>query len=113
MADTPEIHDEGYWVVLGQNPPEVAYWERGERRLCGNENPWQPARCVTQPGTAMTVKEMGLPWRRVGPVLRLANQPLSHASVVIRYRYRVGSQDFNNIQTGQSGEGVRDKPVKC
>jgi hypothetical protein len=42
MADTPEIHDEGYWVVLGQNPPEVAYWERGEWWLCGNEKPRQP-----------------------------------------------------------------------
>jgi hypothetical protein len=32
MADTPEIRDEGYyWVVLGQNPPEVAYWERDAR----------------------------------------------------------------------------------
>jgi hypothetical protein len=19
-----------YWAVLGQNPPEIAYWERGE-----------------------------------------------------------------------------------
>ena len=19
-----------YWVILGQNPPEIAYWERGE-----------------------------------------------------------------------------------
>jgi hypothetical protein len=28
MADTPEMRGEGYyWVVLGQNPPEVAYWE--------------------------------------------------------------------------------------
>jgi hypothetical protein len=43
MSDTPEIRDEGfYWVVLGQNPPEVAYWERGEWWLCGNEKPWQP-----------------------------------------------------------------------
>jgi hypothetical protein len=28
--------------VLGQNPPEVEYWERGEWWLCGNEKPWQP-----------------------------------------------------------------------
>ena len=27
MSDGPEIRDEGfYWVVLGQNPPEIAYW---------------------------------------------------------------------------------------
>jgi len=26
-----EAREEGfYWVVLGQNPPEIAYWERGE-----------------------------------------------------------------------------------
>jgi hypothetical protein len=62
MADTPEMRGEGYYsLVLGQNPPEVAYWERGEWWLCGNEKPWQPARCVTQPGTARTVKEMGPP----------------------------------------------------
>ena len=26
-----EAREEGfYWVILGQNPPEIAYWERGE-----------------------------------------------------------------------------------
>ena len=26
-----EARQEGfYWVVLGANPPEIAYWERGE-----------------------------------------------------------------------------------
>jgi hypothetical protein len=25
-----EVREEGfYWVVLCQNPPEIAYWERG------------------------------------------------------------------------------------
>jgi hypothetical protein len=31
-----------YWVILGQNPPEIAYWERGEWWLAGNAKPWQP-----------------------------------------------------------------------
>ena len=31
-----------YWVVLGQNPPEIAYWERGEWWLAGDAKPWQP-----------------------------------------------------------------------
>jgi hypothetical protein len=30
MGDDPNAREEGfYWVVLGQNPPEIAYWERG------------------------------------------------------------------------------------
>ena len=29
--DEPATREEGfYWVVLGRNPPEIAYWERGE-----------------------------------------------------------------------------------
>jgi hypothetical protein len=31
-----------YWVVLGQNPPEIAYWERGEWWLAGDARPSQP-----------------------------------------------------------------------
>jgi hypothetical protein len=31
-----------YWVVLGRNPPEIAYWERGEWWLAGDPKPWQP-----------------------------------------------------------------------
>jgi hypothetical protein len=43
MDDKSETREEGfYWVVLGQNPPEVAYWERAEWWLCGNDQPWQP-----------------------------------------------------------------------
>jgi hypothetical protein len=34
---TTETRLEGfYWVVLGQNPPEIAYWERGEWWLAGD-----------------------------------------------------------------------------
>jgi hypothetical protein len=29
-------------VILGQNPPEIAYWERGEWWLAGDAKPWQP-----------------------------------------------------------------------
>jgi hypothetical protein len=40
MSDIPEARDEGfYWVVLGQNPPEIAYWERSEWWLCGEGRP--------------------------------------------------------------------------
>jgi hypothetical protein len=40
---TTEARLEGfYWVVLGQNPPEIAYWERGEGWLAGDPRPWQP-----------------------------------------------------------------------
>jgi hypothetical protein len=31
-----------YWVILGQNPPEIAYWERGEWWLAGEARPWHP-----------------------------------------------------------------------
>ena len=40
---TTEARQEGfYWVILGQNPPEIAYWERGEWWLAGDPKPWQP-----------------------------------------------------------------------
>jgi hypothetical protein len=40
---TTEARPEGfYWVVLGQNPPEIAYWERGEWWLAGDPKPWHP-----------------------------------------------------------------------
>jgi hypothetical protein len=39
-----EACEEGfYWVILGQNPPEIAHWERGEWWLAGDEWPWHPA----------------------------------------------------------------------
>lgn len=31
-----------YWVQLGRNPPEIAYWERGEWWLAGDARPWHP-----------------------------------------------------------------------
>ena len=41
--DDPGAREEGfYWVELGQNPPEIAYWERGEWWLAGDARPWQP-----------------------------------------------------------------------
>ena len=43
MSDDPNAREEGfYWVMLGQNPPEIAYWERGEWWLAGDARPWQP-----------------------------------------------------------------------
>jgi hypothetical protein len=43
MSDDPSAREEGfYWVELGQNPPEIAYWERGEWWLAGDARPWQP-----------------------------------------------------------------------
>ena len=49
-----------YWVVLGQNPPEVACWERGEWWLAGDAKPWQPEavtvvsdRLIFRPRTAL------------------------------------------------------------
>jgi hypothetical protein len=31
-----------YWVILGEIPPEIAYWKRGEWWLAGDPKPWQP-----------------------------------------------------------------------
>jgi hypothetical protein len=40
---TTEVGQEGfYWVILGHNPPEIAYWERGEWWLAGDPKPWHP-----------------------------------------------------------------------
>jgi hypothetical protein len=45
MGDDPNAREEGfYWVVLGQNPPEIAYWERGEWWLAGDAKPCSPMR---------------------------------------------------------------------
>ena len=36
-----EARKEGfYWVILGQNPPEVAFWERGQWWLAGYYRSW-------------------------------------------------------------------------
>ena len=40
---TTEARLEGlYWVILGQNPPEIAYRECGEWWLAGDSKPWHP-----------------------------------------------------------------------
>ena len=55
---TTEARLEGfYWVVLGQNPPEIAYWERGEWWLAGDTKPWQPEadRRQRAPGVQATI----------------------------------------------------------
>jgi hypothetical protein len=41
VSDAPVWKEGFYWVVLGQNPPEVAYWERGEWWLAGDAKPWR------------------------------------------------------------------------
>ena len=59
--NTPAWEEGFYWVVLGQNPPEIAYWERGEWWLCGEDRPWQP--------DAVTVASERLIYRpRLAPV---------------------------------------------
>jgi hypothetical protein len=43
---TTEASEEGfYWVILGRNPPEIAYWKRG---ATATDWPW---RTVTSAGT--------------------------------------------------------------
>jgi hypothetical protein len=43
LSNDPNVREEGFYrVVLGQNPPEIAYWERGEWWLAGDARPWQP-----------------------------------------------------------------------
>ena len=43
---TTEARLEGfYWVILGQNPPGIAY-NRGEWWLAGDAKPWQPEAVV-------------------------------------------------------------------
>lgn len=40
---TTEAQLEGfYWVILGQSPPVIAYWKRGEWWLAGDTKPWRP-----------------------------------------------------------------------
>jgi hypothetical protein len=41
---TTEARLEGfYWVILGHNPAEIAYWERGEWWLAGDPTRWPEA----------------------------------------------------------------------
>jgi hypothetical protein len=37
----PQVHC-FYWTVIGQSPPEVAYWARGEWWPTGETTPWRP-----------------------------------------------------------------------
>jgi hypothetical protein len=55
-GDNEEPQEEGfYWVVVGQNPPEIAYRERGEWLLCGQEHPGNRCRdCCQQPPRLQT-----------------------------------------------------------
>jgi hypothetical protein len=39
---TTEVRRRAYWVITSQNPPEIAYWERGEWWLAGDPKPWHP-----------------------------------------------------------------------
>jgi hypothetical protein len=48
---TTEARQEGfYWVVLGQSPPEIACWERGEWWLTGDPTPRSPAAVIPVSG---------------------------------------------------------------
>jgi hypothetical protein len=39
LIATTEAREEGFYrVILGQNPPEIAYWEQ----LAGDPKPWHP-----------------------------------------------------------------------
>jgi hypothetical protein len=56
MSDAQEVREEGfYWVILGQNPPEIAYWERGEWWLAGDAKPWH--------SDAATAVSLATAWR--------------------------------------------------
>jgi hypothetical protein len=69
---TTEARQEGfYWVVLGQNPPEIAYWKRGEWWLTGETTPWRqeggdgdqrPAGVQAAPGAGGMNKENCPAW---------------------------------------------------
>lgn len=42
MDDGARGEEGFYWGHPGQNPPEIAYWERGEWCLAGDARPWHP-----------------------------------------------------------------------
>ena len=80
-------------MVLGQNPPEIAYWERGQWWLCGEDRPWQPeavtvasnrARIQTPPGSGAyaTIWRRGWTPDRQSPTGRnmLARNSFNHGS---------------------------------
>ncbi|MBE7158224.1 MAG: hypothetical protein INR62_07285 [Rhodospirillales bacterium] len=44
MSDpTPHRELGYYWVRLGDNPPEVAFWDGSSWLLCGNTKLWHPS----------------------------------------------------------------------
>ena len=63
-ATSDEARDEGfYWVVLAPNPPEIAYWQRGEWWLAGDPRPGRG-------GTAISASPRLVPVAAFGPVIR-------------------------------------------
>jgi hypothetical protein len=45
MVDDPEAREEGfYWVVLGQNPPEIAYWAQTQHSCHQMQSSGAPGR---------------------------------------------------------------------
>jgi hypothetical protein len=42
IATTAARPEGFYWVILGQNPPEIAYWERGEVVVGGRSEALAP-----------------------------------------------------------------------
>ena len=88
MGGDLNAHEEGfYWVVLGQNPPEIVYWERGEWWLAGDARPWQPD-AVTVLSDKLVFKarlasvagrDLWHPWRSPGSPHFTAIRPWSDA----------------------------------
>ena len=51
---TQAREEEGFYrVVPGQNPPEIAYWQRGEWWLPGVTKRWQPAAASVVSGNSV------------------------------------------------------------
>ena len=65
-----------YWVILGQNPPEIAYWERGEWWLAGDPKPWHPE-AVTVVSDRLVFKPGWRRWHEAALAHRLDHQPKS------------------------------------
>ncbi len=42
VSETEAREERFYWVILGQNPPEIAFWERDEWWLASDPKPWRP-----------------------------------------------------------------------
>jgi hypothetical protein len=81
MSDDPNAREEGfYWVVLGENPPEIAYREHGEWWLAGDARPWQPdavKRAQRQAGV-QAAADAGCRIRRLAPVTAPPSDPRFH-----------------------------------